>query len=440
MSLLETHTQLDTEKETGSLGTTTRLLVFDSTGARKIALPHAGALVIGRGDEADVRIDHPRVSRLHARLVLGDSVSIEDLGSANGTRLDGVALAPERPVNLCPGVPVTIANALLMLEGERGLSTTPWVPTELDAVTLRIARSNISVIVHGETGVGKEVLAEKLHLASLRKDGPLVRLNCAALPETLLESELFGHERGAFTGAVRSKPGLFEWGDQGTLFLDEIGELTLATQAKLLRVLENGEITRVGGLRPKRIDVRVLCATHRDLPGLVERGAFRHDLYFRLNGVTLFVAPLRERRDEILPLARRFLAEAAELNGVDVPFVTRSAEKKLLAHDWPGNVRELKNAMTRALVLAGDQPLMPEHLAPGGTVSPPSSLRRTTPPASGLHIKDEVMALERQRILEALERAGGNQTEAARLLDMPRRTLICRLDQYGIARPRKRVR
>jgi two-component system, NtrC family, response regulator AtoC len=436
MAHVETVTQLDTEKEASTLTSARKLVVFDRTGVRRIRLPSSGELSIGRGSDADVRIDHPRVSRLHALLSISERICIEDLGSVNGTHLGGSRLSPRAPTEMVRGVAVTLGDTLLLVEGDSAPATVAC-SSELDAVTKRIARSNISVVLQGETGAGKEVLAEKIHAASRRANAPLVKLNCAALPESLLESELFGYERGAFTGAIRSKPGLLEWGDGGSIFLDEIGELPLATQAKLLRVLESRELLRLGSVRAKRIDVRFICATHRDLVQLVGKGAFREDLYFRLNGMTLTVPALRERQDEILPLARRFAREAAERMGESAPPLSPAVEQKLLRHGWPGNVRELKNAMDRAVVLANGCPLLPEHLALDDrrTSSPPA--RR--PPSGSVDIRDEVMALERQRIIEALERAGGNQTEAARSLNMPRRTLISRLDQYSIARPRKRL-
>ncbi|MEJ7733690.1 MAG: sigma 54-interacting transcriptional regulator [Polyangiaceae bacterium] len=348
-------------------------------------------------------------------------------------------------------MPVSIGDALLLLETPDGVRASSLAAPSREApgeamgalrlLLRRVARSKISVILFGETGVGKELFAESIHRASARSEAAFVRLNCAALPEALLESELFGYERGAFTGAVKSKPGLLEWADGGSLFLDEIGDMTPATQAKLLRVLENGELTRLGGLRAKRIDVRVVCATHRNLLELVGARSFREDLYFRLNGITITVPPLRERTDEILPLAEGFLREASRALGEAAPLLTPAARDKLLRHRWPGNVRELRNTIDRAVVLASGQPLMPDHLALGavGAAEGRPALRPGDAPAGGLELKDEVRALERHRILEALEATGGNQTRAAQSLNIPRRTLLNRLDAYGILRPRKRA-
>src|SRR5258706_12646619 len=206
-----------------------------------------------------------------------------------------------------------------------------------------VAKSTISVILLGETGVGKEILAEKVHRLSPRSKGPFVRLNCAALPDNLLESELFGYERGAFTGAVTAKPGMLEAAHEGTVFLDEVGELPLPTQARLLRVLESGEVSRLGSLKPRTIDVRFLSATNRDLETLAATNGFRQDLYFRLNGISIQIPPLRQRVAEIAPLAKAFAREASDKAGRSEVTVSREIVAILEKHDWPGNVRELKN-------------------------------------------------------------------------------------------------
>ncbi len=333
-----------------------------------------------------------------------------------------------------------------------------------------VAGSTISVLILGETGVGKEVLAEALHRQSPRADKPLLRLNCTALSETLLESELFGHERGAFTGAVAQKRGLLETADGGTVFLDEIGELPLSVQVKLLRVIEERTVTRVGGLNSRSLDVRFVAATNRDLEVEVTRGTFRQDLFFRLNGVTIVVPPLRERRDEIERLAQTFIA-AASRHRPRPPRLSPEALGMLLAYSWPGNVRELRNVIERAVVLSNDDEIAPRHLptekinapvlarpAPR-VVLPPLHPQRSSASqfsaegltgswpvaqpvaaasgASGL--RAELEALERTRILDALERSAWNQTKAAVVLGMSRGQLMARLDQYGIARPRKKT-
>ncbi len=323
----------------------------------------------------------------------------------------------------------------------------------------RVAHSSLSVLLIGETGVGKEVFARLLHERSPRADKKMLRLNCAALTETLLESELFGFEKGAFTGADRAKPGLLETATGGTVLLDEVGEMPLSTQVKLLRVLEEREVQRIGALEPRPIDVRFLAATNRDLEAAVAAGRFRQDLLFRINAVTLRIPPLRERKDEIEPLARHFAARAAEGLGNSTPVITERALEALRCYAWPGNVRELRNVMERAVVLAEGASIDTEHLpvgklratalagmARGATEDRPADgdllqeegRQRTHPPPGTALAPQE--AAEKARILAALEECAGNQTHAARLLGMSRGTLISRLERYGIPRPRKKAR
>jgi DNA-binding NtrC family response regulator len=311
---------------------------------------------------------------------------------------------------------------------------------QLEGVIARVARGNINVIVTGETGVGKELVAELVHSASPRATKPLVRLNCASFSETLLASELFGHERGAFTGADRAKPGLLETADGGTVFLDEIGELPMSIQPKLLRVLEEKVVTRVGGLKGRPIDVRFVAATNRDLEMEVAQGRFRRDLYFRLSGFQLRIDPLRERRDDILPIAQEFLKHAAAVAGVTpVPRLAPETVECLVGYTWPGNVRELRNVIDRAVLLCTDGVITPEHL-------PTDKMRQRvalfTPAASpdGQGADPLIAALaerEKQSFVDALARCGGNQTQAARLLGVSRGTFLTRMNAYGIARPRK---
>jgi len=332
----------------------------------------------------------------------------------------------------------------------------------------RVAATNISVLILGETGVGKEVLARRIHELSPRASGPMLCMNCAALTETLLESELFGHERGAFTGAVQAKPGLLEVAEGGSVLLDEIGEMPLAIQAKLLRVVEERRMTRVGGLKEIRVDVRFMAATHRDLEALIAQGQFRQDLFYRLNGVSLFVPPLRERVNEIRPLAEQFIDQfAQQARRVPVPRLTGASIGVLNAYAWPGNVRELRNVMERAVMLSQsplidvvDLPL--ERLGktlPHERVSehPPVPPEPTTSPghrpgtysyAPGRNGSREELVSgvppagegdpERARIVAALDQCAGNQTHAAELLGISRRTLISRIERYGLKRPRRR--
>jgi transcriptional regulator with PAS, ATPase and Fis domain len=303
----------------------------------------------------------------------------------------------------------------------------------------RAARAQISVLLLGETGVGKEVLARAIHAHSARSTGPFLGINCAALAGTLLESELFGSEKGAFTGAVSARAGLFEAASGGTVFLDEVGELPLGTQATLLRVVEEREVTRLGSSRPRPIDVRIVAATNRDLEAATEDGRFRPDLYFRLAGMSLTIPPLRERPQEIEFLVGTFVRAACrQLDRAASLAVSAAAWELLRAHAWPGNVRELRNAIERAVVLCAGDTILPEHL-------PPSVLRTRAPvrPAgerrTDAHdLQGEIKSLERARIVEALERCAGNQSQAAALLGISRRTLISRLAEFGLPRPRKR--
>jgi transcriptional regulator with PAS, ATPase and Fis domain len=296
----------------------------------------------------------------------------------------------------------------------------------------RTAAGLITVLILGETGTGKEVLANWIHSRSPRASGPLLCINCAALTETLLESELFGHDKGAFTGAASSKPGLLETAAGGTVFLDEIGEMNAALQTKLLRTLESREIMRVGGRAPRAIDVRFIAATNRDLEAEVESKRFRQDLYFRLNGITLTVPPLRERVPDIAPLARRFVTDASRFADRRAPRLSAEAVEILQGYSWPGNIRELRNVMERALVLCEGGEITTEHL-------PVDKLRlqRIAPgaAASAASAADDDDTLERQRILDAMAAFGGNQTRVAATLGIARGTLIARLERYGIRRP-----
>jgi DNA-binding NtrC family response regulator len=304
----------------------------------------------------------------------------------------------------------------------------------------RAATANINVLIMGETGVGKEVMAETIHGLSPRAGKPFLQLNCAAISPTLLESELFGHEKSAFTGAHEAKPGLLETAEGGTVLLDEIGELPISLQAKLLRVIETRQVMRVGALKPRPIDVRFVAATNRDPELEIERGTFRQDLYFRLNGISLTIPPLRERTLEIPHLARMFLARARAEHSAQAKSIAPSTLALLEAYPWPGNVRELKNVIERGAVLCQGEELLPEHLPPKlvdtarSTTSPPPT-RESTPPAAPI---SRATPSERQAILDALESCAGNQTRAAQLLGISRRTLVTRLDDFDIPRPRKR--
>ncbi|MDY0165374.1 MAG: sigma-54 dependent transcriptional regulator [Thermoguttaceae bacterium] len=278
-----------------------------------------------------------------------------------------------------------------------------------------VAPSGAPVLVSGESGVGKEVVVQLIHHWSPRAAGPFVAANCAGLPESLIESELFGHTKGAFTGADAQRRGFFRAADGGTLFLDEIGELPLALQPKLLRALESGQVTPVGSEVPVQVDTRLVAATNRDLGEAVQQGTFRDDLYYRINVIELIVPPLRDRRDDILPLARRF---ATEFAGSPVRLSPQAAQY-LLAHQWPGNVRELRNAVQRACLLCRGDVIMPEHLPP----------KIAATAAGGDEAVDtgRLSQVERATILATLEECGQNRTHAAKKLGISRRALIYKL-------------
>jgi transcriptional regulator with PAS, ATPase and Fis domain len=584
------------------------LLVIGKGEVATHPLPDNGEITVGRAGSADISINDPSVSRRHVTLHLGRSIMLEDLGSANGTRLHGERLTPHQQVTLHTDETFEIGSVMLVIQ-QRGVDrrtlriwrhdyfegrladecaraerseggfavvrlnldrvpneslvqealaaslrevdvvgiyapaeyelllveTTPddvakpiervvksfaqkgitvrtgvahfpidgrdadsllaraAVPAigtsgentqtlrtlvvqdeamlELRKLVERVAVGNLSVLILGETGVGKELLAESVHRLSRRAEGPFVRLNCAALSDTLLESELFGHERGAFTGAVQAKQGLLETAVGGTVFLDEVGELPLSTQVKLLRVLEERQVLRVGALKPKAIDVRFVAATNRDLEAECRRGTFREDLYFRLNGISLSVPPLRERAAEIPALAEAFIVRACHDARRRKAVLDERALQLLQQYSWPGNVRELRNAIERACLLCGEDGVIRlEHLpvekmrstfistrtsALAAQPEPEVAAPPAAPPAPATShdepeewapvvterarapVQQELDALERKRIAEALEQCSGNQTRAAKLLGFSRRTLVNRLEQYKLPRPRK---
>jgi two-component system NtrC family response regulator len=286
----------------------------------------------------------------------------------------------------------------------------------------QVAETGTTVLLSGESGTGKEVIARFIHRASPRQSGPFVALNCAALPEQLLESELFGHERGAFTGALTAKPGQIEQADGGVLFLDEVTEMSLPAQSKFLRVLQEREYHRVGGTRTLRANVRVIAATNRDLRQAVERGQFREDLYFRLQVFDIRLPPLRDRRSDIALLAGAFLEDIAGSLGRRPGALTRDAVRALESYPWPGNVRELRNALERASILCQGGPITPEHL----------SLPRDDEQRSIAYATADLKVIEHQTIAQVLEQVGGNKSEAARRLGLSRTQLYVRLRKYGL--------
>jgi DNA-binding NtrC family response regulator len=342
-------------------------------------------------------------------------------------------------------IKLTVAKAL---ERERLLAENRYLHQELEerysfsgivgsAAVMRrvfetassVAASTASVLITGESGTGKELIARSIHFSSLRKEKPFIVLNCAALSEGVLESELFGHERGAFTGAVATKKGRFELAHEGTLFIDEVGEMSLAAQVKLLRVIQEHEFERVGGTRTIRTDVRIVAATNKNLEAEVKRGSFREDLFYRLNVVNIHIPPLRERREDIEPLARHFLQKFARETGKKIDQLSPRTLSCLLAYDWPGNVRELQNVIERAVVLAKSGVITPRDL-PQGLQGPDQICLQL--PERGGSLTEILEDLERQLILQTLHREEGSQTRAAAALGIKRTTLRYKMEKYRL--------
>jgi DNA-binding NtrC family response regulator len=293
----------------------------------------------------------------------------------------------------------------------------------------RVAQHDSTVLIHGETGTGKELLARAIHHNSRRKLKPFITINCGAIPKDLVEAELFGFKRGSFTGADATRPGKIEAADEGTLFLDEIGELPLDAQVKLLRVLQQGEISKIGSAEVNHVNVRVIAATHRNLQAMIEDGAFREDLYYRLAVVPLHLPPLRERKEDIPELVEHLFQRAKERHAISNVQLAPSVMSHLVAYRWPGNVRELENLIERLLVLSSGPSIQEEDL--------PEEIRSVLPNASSfwVDLPDEgisLEAVERELIVRALDRFKGNQTNAAKYLDISRRTLIYRIEKYGL--------
>ena len=526
-------------------GTRAYLVVREDGRAQVIHLDEGADVLVGRSAEATVRVDDAKASREHARFVRRDGLTLVDLGSRNGTHLNGqlvqgttrplrsgdvvriggveilvaetaglataasgerasaelarlvaqgggaalvrlsvtagelarlapslagAALIEEQADGDCaclyadasaamaaaanagrlvPGAVVAVArapadgatfDALWAAAEDRPLPArdhpTPPPPgivvgdpqmARVFELVRRVAATPTTVLVLGETGVGKEIIAEQLHAQSPRAAGPFMRLNCGSLPETLLESELFGHERGAFTGADRRKEGYLEAASGGTLFLDEIAELALSMQTRLLRVLENGRFMRVGSREEIAVDLRVVAATNRDLDAEVKAGRFRSDLFFRLSAFVIRVPRLRDRPAEIELLADLFGRQFAKRMGVAPPVITPEALALLRHHAWPGNVRELRNVVEYAAVVADRGTLRAEHL--------PESVRQqgagAASGAGGGPMRAQLAEIEEKAIREALDAEGGNQTRAAKRLGLSRRALLYKLDKYG---------
>ena len=416
-----------------------RLLVEEpGHSPRVVMLPEGAEVRVGRARSVELSLDDTRASRIHATLRFdGQAVFIQDAGSSNGTWVDDAAVKGVQ--RIASGALVRIGGTkIAVVVSSRALAGEAEVPTasgrdvvavdpattKLFSLVRRLAASDLPVLIVGETGSGKEVVARALHGHSARAARPFVALNCATLPEALAESELFGHEKGAFTGADARKLGVFEHANGGTLLLDEVGELSPTSQARLLRALPERVIQRVGAPRPMPVDVRVVAATNRDLVAAVARGTFREDLYFRLNGVTVSVPPLRSRPLDLDAIVDRVLAEHGG------PWTLGPGVRALLhSYRWPGNVRELRNAIESALALSDGHELRVEHLPPAVRGLDAAVPTGETGAISKL---DEI---ERRSVINALEATGWNQSQAARVLGISRRGLIYKLERYGLKPP-----
>lgn len=386
-------------------------------------------IAFGTHPQSDVVIDDDYVSRQHCKLVLKDDATVlVDLGSTNGTFVDGVRIDK---ISLNGNGAFKIGKTTVEF-GRAALQEhiTPSSETrmgemlgtsrsmrEVFSLIERAAPADVTVCIVGESGTGKDLAAKELHQQSVRRDKPFIVLNCGALPPTMIESMLFGHERGAFTGAVEQHPGVFEQADGGTLFLDEIGEMDIGLQTRLLRVLEDKTVRRLGGKEEISVDVRLIVATHRDLKQLIDEELFREDLFYRLYVVPLHLPPLRDRRNDIPQLAEHFVKTHAP-KGRNI-HLTESAMEKLVAHDWRGNVRELKNTLARTIIMA-----------PGDVIKADDVMFISTPYSTPR--KESLSGQERDAIVTALKKARGNKTKAAQHLKIARSTISYKIGRYGI--------
>ncbi len=410
-----------------------RLRIREGERERLVPLT-ADALTVGKDPGNDVVLADPFVSSHHLRLERHvGRWRVRDLGSTNGTSIAGVRITE---AELPEGAPIALGDAEIVLEAasprarapafEGMISSEPAMRQVFDLVE-RVAPSDAAVTIFGETGTGKELVARALHHLSPRRERPLIPVNCSAIAETLIESELFGHERGAFSGADRLRKGAFEEADGGTIFLDEIGELPLGLQPKLLRTLELGEVKRVGAARPLNVSVRIVAATHRDLRAQVRAGRFREDLYYRLCVVPVSLPPLRARKGDVRALAELFLARAAP-RALPLRF-SEEALAKLAAHDWPGNVRQLRNVVQRALLMRDEGLAIPASAvtfdearpAAGGDDDDTLFLR-------GLAMDD----IEREAIRLSLRRHRGKRSAVVKELGLAKSTVMKRIAQWGL--------
>ncbi len=448
---------------TVSHSTPLELVVFVWGGPpQRYVLPSSGQLRIGRKRETnDIAINDSSVSRQHAILHINGKLHVQDLGTPNGTfirkgnkEMDCTTTIVEQQhcdqsFVVDPGDRIFIGRVPALLQKPRStqdrleakefkrpiVCDPSMVALYAEAREFAQLHAKAIVLILGETGAGKEELADTIHRESVRAHKKLVTVNCAHLPEDLFESELFGHVRGAFTGAVSDKPGLIEDAEGGTLFLDEIGELSMTGQAKLLRVLEDRQYRRRGHPRLHTADVRIIAATNRDLQQQIADGAFRDDLYYRLHQFVLEIPPLRKRRSEIIPIAEALIARASAKFGVEqVPHLSAEAKSMLLSFSFPGNVRQLKNIVEHAAVVCRGEEILPEHL--------PAYFWKAlgkTPADTSATMPVPTHSTEQERMLRALEECGNNITRAAAMVGMPLRTFIYKLDRIpGVRRSRKR--
>lgn len=452
------------------------LIATDAQGEVSI-VPLESSVVAGRDDDCDLVCRDQIVSRTHVRFEWKhDALWIEDLNSSNGTFVNGTRVQREQ---IFPGDTVTlgeisiIAHFIVPMRGRIvpvGSSCTArtddlikeitylspeqnnpssWVfespaMKKIEQLVDRIAWSDIPVLICGETGTGKEVIATEIHRRGDRRAKPIRCLNCGAIPEHLVESVLFGHERGAFTGADRQTKGVFEESHRGTLFLDEIGEMPLAAQVALLRVLESKRIVRVGSSQEIAVDVRVIAASNRDLEQMVARGTFRQDLFYRLNAMPLLLPALRDRREDIVPLAKYLLKQEChrQERAVEIIGIDRSALRYLIAYDWPGNVRELRNVIQRAVLVATGNVITPEELPEHFRLDQPLPNAEETVASTSADERDAtsthrsfhelVRELEIKLLIAGLSQSDGNKTETALRLKIPLRTLTHKLKEYQL--------
>jgi transcriptional regulator with GAF, ATPase, and Fis domain len=439
-------------------------LIIERAGAQPFEVELTGVATVGRGPTNDVALDDPAASRRQSIIRADeDGYLVSDLGSANGTFLNGSrVLAPAR---LKTGDEITVGSTCIRFVGDPArephaeqpaddstrvredarsggvlLGASPAME-ELFHLIEKAAASPLPTLIEGETGTGKELVARAIHQASRSAKGPFLPVNCAAVPENLLESELFGHRRGAFTGATGDHEGLFEAAQGGTVFLDEMGEMPLAMQPKVLRVLQEGEVTRIGEIRPRKVDFRLVAATNRDLLQEVERGTFRGDLFYRVSAFPIRIPALRERRSDVPLLVESFLAVAARRQGKRVGAITDAALRALVAFDWPGNVRELQNEVQRVVALAtAGQPIDVAQLSPklssaddssdtSGDRVPTSPGLASSSPGSLREARD---AFESRYIAQVLEQQGGSVLKAARVLGLTRAGLYKKLKEFGL--------